>query len=112
MTSTELNIIVTDENIDAIEDQMTPDNEVATIDCMALNPPIAEQVNSGFGRPAEYELQIFKVEVEDQEVFLLYFEDGDTQDTDSFAERAHFYENEADAKAAMGAEYNDWLTRF
>lgn len=112
MTSTEINIIVTDENIDAIEDQMTPDNEVASIDCMALNPAIAEQVNSGPGRTGEYQLQIFKIEVEGKKIFVLFFDDGDVQDSESFNERVRFYSLQEDAMAAMGAEYNDWLTRF
>lgn len=109
METNALNIEITDENIGSIEDQMVLDNEIASIDCMALNPMIADQVNNcGSG----YELLIYRVEVDEEEVFLLFLEDGEAGDAEDFAARASFYATEAEAKAAMGAEYNDWLTRF
>ena len=112
MTSPALYIEITDENLDFIEEQMIPENEIASMDCMALNPQIADQVNSSGHRPGEYELLIYKVSVDDKDVFLLFFEDGEWGGVDDFVEAASFYETEADAMAAMGAEYNDWLTRF
>lgn len=112
MTTTALDIEITDENIDSIEEQMIPENEVASIDCIALNPQIADQVNSAGHRPGEYELIIYKIVLEKKDIFFLYFDDGEFGGTEEFAVRSFFYETEADAKAAMGAEYNDWLTRF
>lgn len=106
MTTTELNIIITEENCNSIIDQMTEENQVFTLDCMDLNPEIAEMTRGG------YELQIYKVNVENQDVFLFYMEDGWGGDCEDFDERASFFKTQVEAKAALGDEYNDWLTRF
>lgn len=112
METNALDIEITEENLHGIEQQMIAPNEVASIDCMALNPLIADQVNSSGHRPGEYELIIYKIVFDGQDIFLLYFDDAEFGGVEEFAARASFFETEADAKAAMGAEYNDWLTRF
>lgn len=111
MTS-KLTVELTDELIDEIDEQIDPSNEVVSIDCLALNPDIAEQVNGDRRGSSYYILFIYQITLQGKEVFLLLFDDGEGESIEDFEGRAHFYETEADARAAMGAEYNDWLTRF
>jgi hypothetical protein len=108
----ELTVEITEDNIDAIQEQMISENEVASLDCLALNPDIADQVNGDGYRSGQYEIHIYKIDVGDKEAFLLYFDDGEWNTLEEFVERSHFYETEAAALAGMGAGYNDWLTRF
>jgi hypothetical protein len=110
--SDELNIEITEDNEETFLDQLSEDNRIAVIDCMALNPDIAEIVRGGRNRLVTYELSVNRILVGDDTVFMLLMDDGESGDFEDFAARTRFYANEADAMAAMGAEYNDWLTRF
>jgi hypothetical protein len=110
--SDSLNIEITEENEEMFLDQLSDDNRIATMDCMALNPDIAETVRNGRNRIVTYDLSVYRILFEDKTVFMLLMDDGESGDFEFFAERTRFYETEADAMAAMGAEYNDWITRF
>lgn len=110
--SDELNIEITEDNEEMFLDQLSDDNRIAVMDCMALNPDIAEIVRNGRNRVVTYELSVYRILVESETVFMLLMDDGESGDFEDFAARTRFYNSEADAMAAMGAEYNDWLTRF
>lgn len=120
MENNTLNFDLTSETLRSLDVQMDRENEIATLDCMALSPKTAATVRRLLGRDNSYEFSLYLVTVpqagvnreRNMSAYMLYHDDGAYAPGATLASRVTFYENREDAMAAMGDAYAAWQARY
>lgn len=94
------NFLLTDENLNSVLDALTKQTRIFRLDFFKMNPDLDSRWNRG------YIISIYKVELNNEVVFAVHFDDKTDGGLEVYSSRLAFFNTEDEAMEAVGKDYN------